>query len=164
MTTPPPADADVLTTATDRPPYLDDQTLFGHPRGLAVLFMVEMWERFSYYGMRAILVLYLVHVLHWGDADADTLYGWYTSLVWLTPLIGGYLADRLIGTRRSLVIGGAVIAAGHFVLALDTMATFYIGLALVVVGTGFFKPNVSTMVGQLYRPGDARRDAGFTIF
>src|SRR5579864_4571671 len=159
-----PVTGDVVAVASDRPPALDDRALFGPPRGLALLFLVEMWERFSYYGMRAILVLYLVHVLKWQDADADNLYGWYTMVAWLTPLLGGYLADRFIGTRRSLVIGGAIIACGHFVLALDTLATFYLGLVLVVVGTGFFKPNVSTMVGQLYRPGDGRRDAGFTIF
>jgi len=147
--------------ATARP---DDHTILGHPRGLGLLFFVEMWERFSYYGMRAILVLYVVHVLRWRDADADSLYGWYTMGAFLTPLFGGYLADRFIGTRRSLVIGGIVIALGHFVLAVESMTTFYIGLVLVAVGTGFFKPNVSTMVGQLYRPGDPRRDAGFTIF
>lgn len=164
MATSTPVDIDVVATATDRPPVLDDRRLFGHPRGLALLFLVEMWERASYYGMRALLVLYLVHVLQWSDARADTLYGWYTMLVWLTPLAGGYIADRLIGTRRSLVIGALIIAAGDFVLAAETMATFYLGLLLVIVGTGFFKPNVSTMVGQLYRPGDGRRDAGFTIF
>ncbi len=157
-------DADVVATVADRPPALDDTALLGHPRGLGLLFLVEMWERFSYYGMRALLVLYLVHVLKWHDADADNLYGWYTMLAFLTPLGGGYLADRLIGTRRSLVIGALIIAAGQFTLAFQTVPTFWLGLALVVIGTGFFKPNVSTMVGQIYRPGDGRRDAGFTIF
>ncbi len=157
-------DPETLGTATDRPFAFDDRALFGHPRGLALLFVVEMWERFSFYGMRALLVLYLVNVVRWSDARADHLYGTYTGLVYLTPLIGGYLADKLIGTRRSLVIGGCIIAAGHFALAFETMASFYIGLALVIIGTGFFKPNVSTMVGQLYKPGDRRRDAGFTIF
>jgi POT family proton-dependent oligopeptide transporter len=123
-----------------------------------------MWERFSYYGMRGILVLYLVNQLQWSDADASRLYGNYTALVYLTPILGGWLADRFIGTRRSLVLGGAVIAAGHFALAMPGMAAFYLGLALIIIGTGFFKPNVSTMVGQLYRQGDPRRDAGFTIF
>jgi POT family proton-dependent oligopeptide transporter len=155
---------DVGATTLDRPPVLDDTALMGHPRGLGLLFVVEMWERFSYYGMRALLVLYLVNYLKWSDGDASRLYGTYTSLVYLTPLVGGYLADRYIGTRRSLVIGGIIIAAGHFTLALTSMTTFYIGLALIIVGTGFFKPNVSTMVGQIYKPGDARRDAGFTIF
>jgi POT family proton-dependent oligopeptide transporter len=148
----------------DRPPVLDDTALMGHPRGLGLLFIVEMWERFSYYGMRALLVLYLVNYLKWSDGDASRLYGTYTSLVYLTPLVGGYLADRYIGTRRSLVIGGIIIAMGHFSLAFQTMTMFYIGLALIIVGTGFFKPNVSTMVGQIYKPGDTRRDAGFTIF
>jgi POT family proton-dependent oligopeptide transporter len=143
---------------------IDDTALFGHPRGLALLFVVEMWERFSYYGMRALLVLYMVHALGWPDDRADHLYGLYTGAVYLTPLFGGWLADRFLGTRRSLVIGSVIIASGHFVLALPTTNTFYLGLILVVIGTGFFKPNVSTMVGQLYRQGDPRRDAGFTIF
>jgi len=143
---------------------LDDTALMGHPRGLGLLFVVEMWERFSYYGMRALLVLYLVNYLKWSDGDASRLYGTYTALVYLTPLVGGYLADRFIGTRRSLVVGAIIIAAGHFTLALQSMTSFYIGLALIIVGTGFFKPNVSTMVGQIYREGDTRRDAGFTIF
>jgi POT family proton-dependent oligopeptide transporter len=155
---------DVAAVTADRPPLHDDRRLLGHPRGLGLLFVVEMWERFSYYGMRAILVLYLVNHLQWSDGDAARLYGAYTGLVYITPLIGGYLADRLIGTRRSLVIGGIVIALGHFSLAIAAMPTFYLGLALVIVGTGFFKPNVSTMVGQIYREGDTRRDAGFTIF
>ncbi|HVD61385.1 MAG TPA: peptide MFS transporter [Gemmatimonadaceae bacterium] len=154
----------VGATTIDRPPVLDDTALMGHPRGLGLLFIVEMWERFSYYGMRALLVLYLVNYLKWSDGDASRLYGTYTSLVYLTPLVGGYLADRYIGTRRSLVIGGIIIAMGHFSLAFQTMTMFYVGLALIIVGTGFFKPNVSTMVGQIYKPGDTRRDAGFTIF
>ena len=138
--------------------------MFGHPRGLALLFAVEMWERFSYYGMRALLVLYLVNALGWTDGNAARLYGTYTSLVWLTPIIGGYIADRILGTRRSMIIGALIITIGHFLLALQTMPTFYLGLACVIIGTGFFKPNVSTQVGQLYPPGDPRRDAGFTIF
>jgi proton-dependent oligopeptide transporter, POT family len=139
----------------------------GHPKGLYLLFGVEMWERFSYYGMRAILVLFLVSTaggFGWSKEDASQLYGWYTGLVYLAPLIGGYLADRFLGTHRSLLIGGAVIAAGHFCLAFPSRATFFIGLGLIIIGTGLFKPNVSTMVGQLYAPGDRRRDAGFTIF
>jgi POT family proton-dependent oligopeptide transporter len=169
---------DVGATTIDRPPVLDDRALLGHPRGLGLLFIVEMWERFSYYGMRALLILYLVNALQWPDGEAARLYGAYTGLVWLTPLIGGYLADRFIGTRRSLVIGGLVIALGHISLAfgpqpvtgtiplkdMSAMWPFYLGLALVIIGTGFFKPNVSTMVGQIYREGDGRRDAGFTIF
>lgn len=142
----------------------EDRGLFGHPRGLALLFAVEMWERFSYYGMRALLVLYLVNGLGWADGEAARLYGTYTSLVWLTPIIGGYIADRFLGTRRSMIIGALVITIGHFLLAMQTMPLFYLGLACVIIGTGFFKPNVSTQVGQLYRQGDPRRDAGFTIF
>ncbi|HEY0930850.1 MAG TPA: peptide MFS transporter [Gemmatimonas sp.] len=147
----------VATQATDR-------SFFGHPRGLGLLFAAEMWERFSFYGMRALLVLYLVNVLEWDKVSAASLYGTYTMLVYLTPLIGGYLADRYIGTHRALLIGGAVISAGHFVLALPGMQAFYAGLGLVVIGTGFFKANVSTMVGQLYEAGDTRRDSGFTLF
>jgi POT family proton-dependent oligopeptide transporter len=157
-------DADVVATATDRPPVLDDRALFGHPRGLGLLFITEMWERFSYYGMRAILVLYLVNALKWDTAHAANLYGTYTMLVYLTPVIGGYLADRWIGTRRSLVIGSIVISLGHFTLAFPGMTAFYAGLGLIIIGTGFFKANVSTMVGEMYRRGDSRRDAGFTIF
>ncbi len=145
-------------------PAPNERGLFGHPRGLALLFFVEMWERFSYYGMRALLVLYLVNALGWSDGNAVRLFGTYTSLVWLTPILGGYLADRFLGTRRSMIIGALVITTGHFLLAMQTMPTFYLGLACVIIGTGFFKPNVSTQVGQLYKAGDPRRDAGFTIF
>jgi POT family proton-dependent oligopeptide transporter len=155
---------DVATTATDRPPVFDDRALLGHPRGLGLLFVTEMWERFSYYGMRAILVLYLVNALKWDTAHAANLYGTYTMLAFLTPVIGGYLADQFIGTRRSLVVGSIVISLGHFTLAFPGMPTFYVGLALIIIGTGFFKSNVSTMVGQIYREGDPRRDSGFTIF
>ena len=134
------------------------------PRGLTALFLTEMWERFSYYGMRAILVLYLVEGLHWTKGHASILYGVYTSSVWLTPIIGGYIADRFLGAQKALLIGGTIIALGHFVIALETMPTFYLGLTLVALGTGLFKPNVSACVGELYTPGDPRRDPGFTIF
>jgi POT family proton-dependent oligopeptide transporter len=153
-----------VVSAPAAPSALDDRALFGHPRGLGLLFITEMWERFSYYGMRAILILFLTESQHWSTADAANLYGNYTALVYLTPLIGGYLADRWIGTRRSLVIGGVIIASGHFTLAFPGLTAFYTGLALIIIGTGFFKPNVSTMVGQIYKTGDERRDAGFTIF
>lgn len=143
---------------------MKDKTFLGQPQGLALLFLVEMWERFSYYGMRALLVLYLVNALKWDTPRAANLYGTYTSLAYITPLLGGYLADKFLGTRRSLVIGGVLIAFGHFSLALQSTWTFYVGLFLVIIGTGFFKPNVSTMVGQLYEEGDPRRDAGFTLF
>ncbi|MGH8614373.1 MAG: peptide MFS transporter [Gammaproteobacteria bacterium] len=139
------------------------------PPGLALLFVTEMWERFSYYGMRALLVLFLIAETErggfgWPVERASQLYGWYTGLVYLTPLVGGYLADRYLGTHRALVIGGSLIALGHFSLALESVAGFYTGLGLLIAGTGFFKPNVSTMVGQLYETHDPRRDAGFTIF
>ncbi len=137
------------------------------PVGLALLFVVEMWERFSYYGMRALLILYLVDqagVFHWSQQSASRLYGWYTGLVWFTPIVGGYLADRFLGTHKSLVVGATIIALGHFALALETQTFFFLGLVLIVIGTGFFKANVSTMVGQLYKEDDPRRDAGFTFF
>lgn len=179
MTHAPPSTGPAATTY-DVPPNqaMNDRRFLGHPRGLGLLFLVEMWERFSYYGMRALLVLYLVNAMRWDPARASLLYGAYTGSVYLTPVFGGWLADRILGTRRSLVIGGLVIALGHFLLAFGpspvaagaaspgsaAMLPFYLGLICVVIGTGFFKPNVSTMVGQLYRPGDDRRDAGFTIF
>src|SRR5580692_4203124 len=153
-----------MSAPDDHSAVFADRSLFGHPKGLGLLFITEMWERFSYYGMRALLVLYLVNAQHWTAERAATLYGNYTMLVFLTPLVGGYLADRIIGTRRSLVIGGIIIAAGHFTLALQGDVAFYVGLGLIIVGTGFFKSNVSTQVGQIYAEGDARRDAGFTIF
>ncbi|HEX9181381.1 MAG TPA: peptide MFS transporter, partial [Burkholderiales bacterium] len=140
-----------------------------HPPGLALLFVTEMWERFSFYGMRSLLVLFLIAGtgeggFGWSIQEASRLYGWYTGLVYLTPLIGGYIADRWLGTNRALVLGGAVIACGHFSLALESVPAFYAGLALLIVGTGLFKSNVSTMVGQLYGPDDPRRDSAFTLF
>jgi proton-dependent oligopeptide transporter, POT family len=161
---PQPVSAVPAPPPTHRYDVLDDRSLLGHPRGLGLLFIVEMWERFSYYGMRAILVLYLVNRLGWSGQRAAGLYGTYTSLVYLTPLVGGYLADRLVGTRRSMVAGSVIIALGHFCLAFPSMAMFYVGLAFIIVGTGFFKPASATMVGQMYRPGDSRRDSGFTIY
>jgi POT family proton-dependent oligopeptide transporter len=139
------------------------------PRGLYLLFGVEMWERFSYYGMRAFLVLFLTAALDvggfgWSKEKASHLYGWYTGLVYLTPLIGGFLADRVLGTHVAIVIGSIVIAVGHFCLALPVHVTFFLGLALIILGTGFHKSNISTMVGQLFKQGDPRRDGAFTIF
>jgi POT family proton-dependent oligopeptide transporter len=141
----------------------------GHPTGLATLFFTEMWERFSYYGMRAFLILYMTAPvvsggLGFDDASAAGIYGLYTGSVWAAAIIGGLIADRLLGQYRSVLIGGIVIAMGHFVLAFDLLPAFYTGLALIVIGTGLLKPNVSTLVGSLYAPGDARRDAGFSIF
>ncbi len=166
--------------------------LLGHPVGLFLLFMVEMWERFSYYGMRALLVLYLTSPLTgmrkppsgalpgfnpgpgWPDADASTLYGWYTGLAYLFPVLGGIIADRLLGTHRSMLVGGVLIMAGHIALAVSGMGSFHAqpigetifigGLALIVLGTGHFKPSVSVMVGQLYAKDDPRRDGAFSIF
>ncbi len=160
-------------------------TLLGHPRGLFLLFLVEMWERFSYYGMRALLVLYLVRAVTgdetgfnpgrgWSESEASTLYGWYTGLAYLFPILGGMIADKLIGTHRSMLVGGVLITIGHIILGLSGigdlaqsqagMALFITGLAVIVLGTGHFKPTVSVMVGQLYDQTDPRRDGAFTIF
>lgn len=153
-----------MTAPTQNADVFADRSLLGHPKGLGLLFITEMWERFSYYGMRALLVLYLVNSQHWTAEKAANLYGTYTMLVFLTPLIGGYLADRLIGTRRSLVLGGIIISIGHFTLAFPGEFAFYAGLTLIIIGTGFFKSNAATQVGQIYGPGDTRRDSGFTIY
>ena len=147
-------------------------TIMGHPEGLFLLFFTEMWERFSYYGMRSLLVLFLVSSAAkggwgWDRADALNLYGSYTFWVYVTGILGGYLADRVLGSRRAVVIGGFIIAAGHVCLAMDSHVSFYMGLALVVVGTGLFKPNISTIVGQLYGRSElenVKRDAGYTMF
>jgi POT family proton-dependent oligopeptide transporter len=145
-------------------------TILGQPNALFVLFFTEMWERFSYYGMRALLVLFLVSEVGkggwgWTRADATSLYGWYTGLVYLTPILGGYLADRVLGTRRSVLWGGFVIAAGHAALFMETVPTFYLGLALIILGTGLFKPNISAIVGQLYgKDNEGQRDGGYTLF
>jgi proton-dependent oligopeptide transporter, POT family len=140
-----------------------------HPRGLSTLFFTEMWERFSYYGMRAFLILYMTAPaaaggLGFTDADAASIYGTYTGSVWAVAIIGGVIADRGLGQYRSVLLGGIIIAAGHFTLAFKALPFFYTGLALIVIGTGLLKPNVSTLVGSLYQPGDTRRDAGFSIF
>ncbi len=142
---------------------------FGHPRGLSTLFFTELWERFSYYGMRALLVLFMVDQVQTGglgmtDETATAIYGLYTAAVYLVALPGGWIADRLWGAQRAVWVGGMIIASGHFVLAIPTVSTFFLGLLLVVLGTGLLKPNISAIVGELYPPGDVRRDAGFTIF
>ncbi len=146
----------------------------GHPKGLFLLFTTEMWERFSYYGMRAILVLTMVAGTEannpgfgWTNAEALKLYGWYTGLVYLTPLFGGWLADNYLGQRKSIIIGGILMAIAQFTLASSipgNISLFYVGLAILILGNGFFKPNISTMVGDLYKEGDNRRDGAFTIF
>ena len=151
------------------PAAVADHSFFGHPRGLSTLFFTEMWERFSYYGMRAFLILYMTAPvaaggLGFADARAASIYGTYTGSVWGAAILGGIVADRFLGQYRSVLIGGIIIAAGHFTLAFKALPFFYTGLALIVIGTGLLKPNVSTMVGSLYAAGDARRDAGFSIF
>jgi POT family proton-dependent oligopeptide transporter len=143
--------------------------LFGHPRGLATLFFTEMWERFSYYGMRALLVLFMVEQVESGglgytDQTATAIYGIYLAFSYLICLPGGWIADRLWGAQRAIWIGGIVIMCGHFVLAVPGVTPFFLGLMIVCTGTGLLKPNVSAVVGDLYAPDDARRDSGFTIF
>jgi POT family proton-dependent oligopeptide transporter len=137
---------------------------FGHPRGLSTLFFTEMWERFSYYGMRAFLILYMVHALGFNDKHAGSVYGTYTASAWAAAIVGGIIADRWLGQYKSVLIGGIIIAIGHFTLAFHPLPFFYTGLGFIVVGTGLLKPNVSGIVGSLYDKDDARRDAGFSIF
>ena len=149
--------------------YLDTSGIGGHPRGLTTLFITEMWERFSYYGMRALLVLFMTlgvaqGGLGFSDKTAAATYGTYTMSVYLLCILGGYIADNFIGARRAVLWGGIVIACGHFSMALPSQSTFFLGLTLVAMGTGLLKPNISTMVGSLYSPTDERRDAGFSIF
>ncbi|WAC01429.1 oligopeptide:H+ symporter [Lacinutrix neustonica] len=149
----------------------NQRTVLGHPSGLFVLFFTEMWERFSYYGMRALLVLFLTKSIleggwAWDRADALVLYGWYTGLVYLTPIIGGFIADRFLGYRRSVVLGAFIMTLGHASMALEGMTSmfFYVGLLCLIVGNGLFKPNISSMVGQLYKGQGKEKDAGYTIF
>jgi POT family proton-dependent oligopeptide transporter len=150
-------------TATSPPPA--SATLFGHPTGLFTLFFAEMWERFSFYGMRALLVFYMIKgFLGYGDGRAYAVYGAYTGLVYATPFIGGMLADRLLGKRRAVVIGGLLMASGHLLMMIQKETAFFAALALLICGNGFFKPNISTMVGTLYPDASPRRDGGFTIF
>jgi proton-dependent oligopeptide transporter, POT family len=147
----------------------------GHPPGLYLLFTVEMWERFSYYGMRAILTLYITasvieNGLGWDAKTASIIYGWFTGFVYLTPIIGGWLADNYIGKRRAITIGGLMMMSGQFMLAAHGFIpgvqemTFWLGLSMLALGNGFFKPNISSVVGELYKPGDIRRDSAFAIF
>ncbi len=147
---------------SSEPPPPEDDTPKGHPQGLYTLFGTEAWERFSYYGMRALLVLYLVNKIGLPRAEALEIYGLYTGLVYLTPLLGGYLADKILGRRKAVLIGGIIMGLGQ--IALMSVPTLYLGLGLLIAGNGFFKPNISTMVGGLYREGDNRRDGAFTIF
>lgn len=156
-------------SAISRP--IHKKELFGHPVGLFILFFTEMWERFSYYGMRAILVLYLVAQaqgdnpgLGWTNGEALALYGWYTMLVYVASIPGGWIADKFLGQKKSVLYGGILLVAGHSILAIEQMWAFYTGLGLIIAGVGMLKPNISTMVGGLYKQGDIRRDKGFTIF
>jgi POT family proton-dependent oligopeptide transporter len=163
------AQATATQPAPPKPVQRDDASFFGHPRGLATLFGTEVWERFSYYGMRAILILFMTESIAKGGlgfdaATAGSVYGIYTSMVYLLSLPGGWIADRFLGQRKSVLYGGIVIMCGHICLAFHALPLFYSGLALIVLGTGLLKPNISTMVGQLYSEKDERRDAGFSIF
>ena len=159
-----------LTSATGVAPAIaSDTSFFGHPRGLATLFFTEMWERFSYYGMRAFLLFYMVTPaaqggLGFSDADGTSMYGTYTGAAWGAAIAGGLVADRMLGQYRSVLWGGVLIMLGHLTLVAPALPFFYAGLALIVIGTGLLKPSVSTLVGSLYEPGDPRRDAGFSIF
>jgi POT family proton-dependent oligopeptide transporter len=150
---------------------LNQKTIFDHPTGLFVLFFTEMWERFSYYGMRAILVLFLTSSIMnegwgWEREDALVLYGWYTGLVYFTPLIGGILADKFLGYRNATVMGAFIMALGHGSMALEFFSDsfFFLGIALLIIGNGLFKPNISSIVGQLYKDDDIRKDGAYTIF
>ncbi len=151
-----------MTTLTANTPAAVD-TPTGHPPGLKYLFLTEMWERFSYYGMRALLVLYLVNALGYKRVDALEMYGIYTGLVYLTPIFGGWIADKYLGLRLTAVIGGTVMMLGHFAMAVPSL--LHVALGLLIVGNGFFKPNTTSMVGELYDgPTDPRRDGAYTIF
>ena len=163
-------------------PAGSEKQFFGHPRGLATLFFTEMWERFSYYGMRALLILFMTaattNVVTSADgtvlrenpgmgldvATAAAIYGLYTALVYILAVPGGWVADNLWGQRKAVFVGGCIIALGHFTMAVPTEFTFFLGLILIICGTGLLKPNVSTVVGELYPEGGARRDAGFSVF
>ena len=145
--------------------------LFGHPVGLYILFFTELWERFSYYGMRALFTLFLVAEtttsnpgFGWTNEEALALYGWYTMLVYVSSIPGGWIADRLLGQKKTVMLGGALLCIGHSVLALNSEFTFYLGCLFIILGVGCLKPNISSMVGGLYRPKDERRDLGFYIF
>lgn len=162
-TTPPPI------TELEEANIVETPTFAGHPRGLVTLFFTELWERFSYYGMRSILILYMTSAASQGGLgfsvkDAAGIYGTYTMSVYLTAVPGGLIADYLTGAKLAVFLGGIIIAAGHFSMVFRSMTTFYLGLILISVGTGLLKPNISTMVGGLYRQNDPRRDSGFSIF
>ncbi len=163
-----------MSTTTPATPASADRGFLGQPRGLVTLSMTEVWERFSFYGMRALLVIYLVAPvtngtppgpgLGFATSDAVAIFGCYSSLVYLTPIAGGWVADRLLGPRRSVVLGGVIIAAGHFIMIIPGSAWFWVGLLFVAAGTGLLKPSISATLGGLYSEGDPRRDGGFSLF
>ena len=149
----------------------EKEELFGHPKGLYILFFTELWERFSYYGMRALFTLFLVAEttsdnagFGWSNDDALALYGWYTMLVYVSSIPGGWIADRFLGQKKTVMLGGLLLCIGHTVLALNSEVSFYIGCLFIILGVGGLKPNISSMVGGLYKPKDERRDLGFYIF
>jgi POT family proton-dependent oligopeptide transporter len=151
------------------PSVRDTSGFFGHPKGLGPLFFTELWERFSYYGMRSILILYMTSAVAQGGLAFDTkqassIYGWYTMAVYLTALPGGWVADHLTGARIAVLLGGIIIAFGHFSMIFHSMPFVFVGMGLIALGTGLLKPNISVMVGNLYRDNDPRRDSGFSIF
>ncbi|HEU0134371.1 MAG TPA: peptide MFS transporter, partial [Allosphingosinicella sp.] len=162
------------TAPSDQPGGYDSKTFLGHPRGLFVLFFAEMWERFSYYGMRALLILYLTKHWLYSDGDASIIYGAYTALVYITPVIGGYLADRYLGQRKAVLFGAVLLTIGHCFMAFEgngsghendpALNIFWLALAFIIVGSGFLKANISVIVGQLYPRTDVRRDGAYTIF
>lgn len=143
--------------------YIADKSS-GHPGQLYLLFFTEMWERFSFYGMRALLVLYMVNQLKFGDTKANLIYGTYTALVYLMPFFGGLAADKVLGYKKSIILGGSLMAIGHLILAVPQDWSFFAGMAFLISGNGFFKPNISTIVGRLYSPDDNRRDSAYSIF
>lgn len=149
----------------------NQKELFGHPLGLYILFFTELWERFSYYGMRALFTLFLVAEttsdnpgFGWTNEEALALYGWYTMLVYVSSIPGGWVADKLLGQKKTVMLGGILLCIGHSVLAFDSEISFYIGCLFIILGVGGLKPNISSMVGGLYKQGDERRDLGFYIF
>ncbi len=158
-----------MDSITQKPAH--ERQMFGHPVGLYILFFTELWERFSYYGMRALFTLFLVAETSaqnagfgWTNEEALALYGWYTMLVYVSSIPGGWIADRLLGQKKTVMLGGALLCIGHAVLALNSEMTFYLGCLFIILGVGCLKPNISSMVGGLYRDKDARRDLGFYIF
>lgn len=143
---------------------INERTLFGHPRGLFVLFMAEMWERFCFYGMRGLLTLYLIKILLQGRTEAFLIYGAYTSLVYLAPVVGGKVADAILGYRKAVIFGAILMAAGEFIILGGSLDLLFWGMGFLIIGNGYFKANISSIVGKLYPEGDIRRDSGFTIF